>query len=43
MTTTWHPGADGPESFYLKLGFQPTGETSGDQTVGELDLHVLRR
>lgn len=38
MTTTWHPGADGPESFYLKLGFQPTGETSGDQTVGELDL-----
>ncbi|MEV7552816.1 GNAT family N-acetyltransferase [Amycolatopsis sp. NPDC089917] len=38
MTTTWHPGEDGPEGFYLKLGFVPTGETSGDQTVGELLL-----
>ncbi|GLV75118.1 GNAT family N-acetyltransferase, partial [Streptomyces hygroscopicus] len=40
MTTTWHPGAGGPESFYLRLGFQLTGETSGDQTVGELDLRI---
>ncbi|MEU1800657.1 GNAT family N-acetyltransferase [Streptomyces sp. NPDC019937] len=38
MTTTWHPGEGGPEGFYLGLGFQPTGETSGNQTVGELDL-----
>ncbi|MFJ1758153.1 GNAT family N-acetyltransferase [Kitasatospora sp. NPDC088134] len=38
LTTTWHPGPDGPEAFYLGLGFRPTGETSGDQTVGELDL-----
>ncbi|MFK0249654.1 hypothetical protein ACIQUM_33560 [Amycolatopsis azurea] len=38
MTTTWHPGEDGPEGFYLRLGFVPTGETSGDQTVGELAL-----
>ncbi|MFC8225065.1 GNAT family N-acetyltransferase [Streptomyces sp. NPDC057287] len=38
LTTTWHPGADGPEGFYLGLGFRPTGETSGDQTVGELEL-----
>jgi diamine N-acetyltransferase len=38
MTTTWHPGKDGPEDFYLRLGFRPTGETSGSQTVGELDL-----
>ncbi|MFD5093451.1 GNAT family N-acetyltransferase [Amycolatopsis thailandensis] len=38
MTTTWHPGADGPEGFYLRLGFVPTGETSGDQMVGELAL-----
>ncbi len=36
LTTTWHPGADGPEGFYLGLGFRPTGETSGGQTVGEL-------
>ncbi|MGW9032148.1 GNAT family N-acetyltransferase [Streptomyces sp. NPDC055722] len=38
LTTTWHPGEDGPERFYRALGFRPTGETSGDQTVGELNL-----
>ncbi|MEU3462827.1 GNAT family N-acetyltransferase [Streptomyces sp. NPDC006733] len=38
LTASWHPGEDGPERFYLGLGFRPTGETSGDQTVGELDL-----
>ncbi|MFE4856830.1 GNAT family N-acetyltransferase [Streptomyces sp. NPDC056670] len=38
LTTSWHPGTDGPEGFYLGLGFRPTGETSGDQTVGELDV-----
>jgi diamine N-acetyltransferase len=35
---TWAPRAEGPEMFYLKLGFRPTGEQSGDQTVGVLDL-----
>jgi diamine N-acetyltransferase len=35
---TWHPGPDGPEAFYLGLGFRTTRETSGDQTVGVLDL-----
>ena len=38
VTTTWHPGDDGPEAFYLALGFRKTGELSGDQTVGELRL-----
>ncbi|MCX4789962.1 MULTISPECIES: GNAT family N-acetyltransferase [unclassified Streptomyces] len=38
LTVSWHPGEDGPEGFYLGLGFRPTGETSGDQTVGELEL-----
>lgn len=38
LTTTWHPGADGPTGFYTTLGFRPTGETSGDQTVGVLEL-----
>jgi diamine N-acetyltransferase len=38
MTTTWHPGEDGPGGFYRRLGFRPTGETSGDQIVGELEL-----
>ncbi|WP_416901660.1 GNAT family N-acetyltransferase [Micromonospora echinospora] len=36
--TTWEPGDDGPERFYLRLGFRPTGELSGGQTVGALDL-----
>ncbi|WP_371781105.1 GNAT family N-acetyltransferase [Streptosporangium subroseum] len=38
MYVTWEPGEDGPEGFYRKLGFQLTGEKSGDQTVGVLDL-----
>ncbi|MET9480471.1 GNAT family N-acetyltransferase [Streptomyces sp. NPDC006638] len=38
LTVTWHPGDDGPEGFYLGLGFRPTGETSGDERVGELEL-----
>ncbi|MGW5787756.1 GNAT family N-acetyltransferase [Streptomyces sp. NPDC003757] len=33
---TWRPGPDGPEGFYLGLGFRPDGSTSGDQTVGVL-------
>lgn len=35
---TWEPGEDGPEPFYLGLGFRLTGESSGGQTVGVLDL-----
>lgn len=35
---TWAPRAGGPAEFYLKLGFRPTGEQSGSQTVGVLDL-----
>jgi diamine N-acetyltransferase len=35
---TWHPGPDGPEGFYLGLGFRVTGEQSGGQTVGVLEL-----
>src|SRR5690349_2638799 len=35
---TWEPRDGGPEGFYVKLGFRPTGERSGGQTVGVLDL-----
>ncbi|MGV9450087.1 GNAT family N-acetyltransferase [Streptomyces sp. NPDC003635] len=38
MYVTWHPGPTGPEGFYLGLGFEPNGETSGGQTVGVLKL-----
>ncbi|MEU7662505.1 GNAT family N-acetyltransferase [Streptomyces lincolnensis] len=35
---TWHPGPDGPENFYLRLGFRPNGETVEGETVGVLEL-----
>ncbi|MFK0259022.1 GNAT family N-acetyltransferase [Streptomyces sp. NPDC090445] len=35
---TWEPGPGTPEPFYRSLGFRLTGETSGGQTVGVLDL-----
>ena len=38
LYVTWHPGPDGPEGFYLGLGFRVTGEQSGGQTVGVLEL-----
>jgi diamine N-acetyltransferase len=38
LTATWRQGEHGPERFYLGLGFRLTGETSGDDVVGELDL-----
>ncbi|MGW0879776.1 GNAT family N-acetyltransferase [Streptomyces sp. NPDC002671] len=38
LYVTWHPGPDGPEEFYLRLGFRKNGETSGGQTVGVLAL-----
>ncbi|MGW3202720.1 GNAT family N-acetyltransferase [Streptomyces sp. NPDC001135] len=34
MYVCWHPGAGGPEGFYLGLGFRPTGEVDGGETVG---------
>lgn len=38
MYVTWEPGEDGPGEFYRRLGFRTTGEESGGQTVGVLDL-----
>ncbi|MDF5754492.1 GNAT family N-acetyltransferase [Spongiactinospora sp. TRM90649] len=38
MYVTWHPGDDGPEGFYRKLGFRLTGEECEGETVGVLDL-----
>jgi diamine N-acetyltransferase len=38
LYVTWHEGPDGPAEFYLKLGFRRTGELSGGETVGVLDL-----
>lgn len=41
MYVTWEPGEGGPEDFYRKLGFQLTGEESGGERVGVLDLAEL--
>jgi len=37
-TTLWVPGPGGPEGFYLKLGFRPTGEEFHGQVVGAISL-----
>jgi diamine N-acetyltransferase len=38
LTTTWHVGDGSPELFYLGLGFSATGEMSGGERVGHLEL-----
>ncbi|MFD3997052.1 GNAT family N-acetyltransferase [Streptomyces sp. NPDC058548] len=38
LYVTWEPGDDGPGVFYDRLGFRTTGETSGDEIVGVLDI-----
>ncbi|MFE2411940.1 GNAT family N-acetyltransferase [Kitasatospora sp. NPDC059408] len=40
VTVTYHPGPHGPAEFYARLGFRPTGETSGDDAVAELELEL---
>jgi diamine N-acetyltransferase len=37
-TVLWKPGPDGPERFYLRLGFRPTGEILQEEVVGEISL-----
>lgn len=38
ISVLWVPAPDGPEGFYLRVGFVPTGETLFGQRVGVLDL-----
>lgn len=35
VTVLWVPHPDGPEQFYLRLGFMPTGQSFHGQTVAE--------
>jgi diamine N-acetyltransferase len=37
ITVLWDPAPDGPEGFYLRVGFRKAGELFGE-TVGVLDL-----
>jgi diamine N-acetyltransferase len=36
ITVLWEQGDSGPEGFYLRLGFTPTGEVIDGDIVGEL-------
>ncbi len=35
LTVSYHPFQHGPEGFYLRLGFHPTGEYNHDEVVAE--------
>jgi diamine N-acetyltransferase len=35
LTVSYHAGGHGPEDFYKRLGFQPTGEHNEGETVAE--------
>ncbi|NBH05869.1 GNAT family N-acetyltransferase [Amycolatopsis sp. SID8362] len=37
-TVLWIPAEGGPEDFYLKLGFRPTGQTFRGEVVGRIEL-----
>ncbi|MCY7417914.1 MAG: GNAT family N-acetyltransferase [Chloroflexi bacterium] len=38
LHASWHPGRGGPEPFYRKLGFVPTGRVEDNELVAELLL-----
>jgi diamine N-acetyltransferase len=38
VTVLWIPAEGGPEDFYLKLGFRPTGQTHHGEVVGRIEL-----
>lgn len=38
ITVMWELGPEGPEDFYRKLGFTPTGEVMSGEMVGVLDV-----
>jgi diamine N-acetyltransferase len=38
LTVIWERGEHGPEEFFLRVGFVPTGETQYGETVGALEL-----
>lgn len=38
LMTSWHQHPHGPENFYLRLGFRPTGEMFHGEVLAELAL-----
>jgi diamine N-acetyltransferase len=42
LTVSYHAGPHGPEDFYRRLGFRPTGEYNEGETVAERPLPASR-
>ena len=38
LTVIWERGADGPEQFFLNIGFKPIGETPYGEVIGAIEL-----
>jgi len=38
LTVIWEPGDDGPEEFFLRVGFRVTGQTQYGESIGAMDL-----
>ncbi|PJJ61891.1 GNAT family N-acetyltransferase [Compostimonas suwonensis] len=38
VTVIWESGDAGPEAFFLRVGFQPIGETQYGETIGAIAL-----
>lgn len=38
LTVIWERGEDGPEGFFLHVGFSPIGETPYGEVIGAIDL-----
>jgi diamine N-acetyltransferase len=38
LTVIWERGDEGPEDFFLRVGFQPEGETRFGEVIGALEL-----
>ena len=40
MTVIWERGEDGPEAFFLHIGFEPVGETRFGEVIGAMELRA---
>lgn len=38
LTVLWERGADGPEEFFLSVGFKPVGETEYGEVIGAYEV-----
>ena len=38
LTCIWEPGDDGPEAFFLRIGFEIVGETQYGENLGAFTL-----